>query len=90
MDDVDREILEALREWDPIEVGYDLAESEYAEYVSILRQIAVRKTQADVFATLIKILVDYIGLDYEPENGEHSRAITSAVKAIVSACHNEK
>jgi hypothetical protein len=59
-----------LSEWDPIEVGKELASDEYKGYIpDILKNI---DSKDNLFTCLINILVNEIGLEYDSTNQEQN------------------
>ena len=65
------EINKILIEWDPIDVGKDIATVEYKGYIPEI--LSARKNFNDLVRCLKCMIVNDIGLDYQKYNDNHKK-----------------
>ena len=79
-------INKILAEWDPISVGETIAADEYRGYIPTILQSVNDKEQ--LMNCLESILVDQIGIDYNPANKEHFNDLQQICEKIIQVYNN--
>ncbi len=74
-------INNVLAEWDPIGVGETIATDEYAGYIPSILEVI--KNKEKLMFCLKDILVNKIGLEYDPNNKEHLADLQEVCDSII-------
>ena len=81
-------INHVLTEWDPIGVGDTVATDEYRGYIPIiLRSINDKEI---LMNCLVNILIDKMGLGYDPSNKSHVKDLQQVCEKIIQAYNMNK
>lgn len=83
MTDLRIKINDILTKWDPIEVGKDIASSEYTLYVPVI--ISTILNNDSLLDCIENILTDSIGLEHNKNDVEHLRDINNVCDEINKA-----
>ncbi len=70
-----------LAEWDPIGVGEHIASDEYKEYTPLILQFIENRQQ--LMNYLEDILINKMGIDYNPRNKEHLENLQQVCDKII-------
>ncbi|MCD8093131.1 MAG: hypothetical protein LUF01_09990 [Bacteroides sp.] len=70
-----------LADWDPIEVGKNLAIDEYRGYIPLILHCSSDKKR--LMSCLISILTDEMGLDYDLNNPKHYKELQIICEKIL-------
>jgi hypothetical protein len=76
-------INRVLAEWNPIEVPQDIAAEEYKGYIPLVLQSIESRQQ--LMNCLEGILIDRMGLDYDPASREQSADLQAVCDMIIKA-----
>ncbi|RHB37813.1 hypothetical protein [Bacteroides nordii] len=88
MNELTNKINDILTKWDPIGVGEEMAMDEYKEYIPMIIHYA--QDRQKLINHLEKILVDYMGLSYDPYNQRHFEEIQNICDKLIEICKNQK
>lgn len=78
-------IGDVLSDWNPIGVPKELAFSEYAQYIEEIKRHG--QSKEDLISYLENLLLNRLGLDYDPSNEAHKADVVEVslkILAIVS------
>ena len=88
MNEIFEKINNILAEWDPIGVGVKIASDEYRGYIpKILHFLQNRQELINYLETM---LVDDIGLSYDPHNREHFEDLQKVCDNLMQVYHDSK
>jgi hypothetical protein len=76
-------INHVLADWNPIGVPDDIAREEYKDYLPLILQSIEDRQQ--LMNCLEDILINKIGLDYDPMNREHLADLQAVCDRIIKA-----
>ena len=70
-----------LADWNPIGVPYDIATDEYKGYIPLLLRFIENRQQ--LIDCLEDILINKIGLSYDPYNKQHSEDLVRVCEKLM-------
>ena len=83
MQKIFQNINQVLAEWDPIGVGKDIAIGEYQGYIPLILKYI--ENRPGLIGCLEHILVNKIGLDYDPMNKAHVKDLERVCDKLIRA-----
>ena len=84
MNDFVEKLNQVLSEWDPVGVGENLATEEYRGYIPTILKSVDNKIQ--LMDCIENILVNEMGLDYNPSNKSHVESLQHVCEKIMQVC----
>ncbi len=75
-------INDILSEWDPLNVGKDIASDEYRMYVPLI--IKETKSKESLIHCLEDILLNKLDISYDKRNQEHVRSLYEVADKILT------
>lgn len=88
MNELTNIINDILTKWDPIGVEREMAMDEYKEYIPMIIHYA--QDRQKLINHLEKMLVDYMGLSYDPYNQRHFEEVQNICDKLIEICQNQK
>ena len=79
-------INQILSEWDPIEVGKNIAIDEYRGYIPIILKSISNKES--LMSCISEILINKMGLNYNLLNTEHVKELDEVCERIIQSYNN--
>ena len=82
MKNIIEDINKIISEWDPLDVGDDIATDEYKRYIPLI--LKHTKNKEDLTICLEDVLMDSLKIGYDRENEEHKNSLKNVVEKIMS------
>jgi len=82
MKDIIEDINKIISEWDPVDVGEDIATDEYKRYIPLILKHTENKE--DLTLCLEDVLMNGLKIGYDRENDEHKNSLKNVVEKIMN------